>query len=184
MKKLNQLKLLKVLKTALVSAVVMVPLGVQAATPTVETVPYVDLQRYLGKWYEVASFPQRFQKGCTATTAEYSLRDNGKIKVLNSCHLNTVDGPLKSATGTAHVVDHKTNAKLKVTFFWPFYGDYWILDLGENYEYAMVGDSSRKYLWFLSRTPAVDPLVFEHLKKKAEQLGFDLSKLQITEQPK
>jgi apolipoprotein D and lipocalin family protein len=184
MGKLNKVNVIKMmgLSFGVILTVLSFNVSVHAASP-VETVPFVELERYMGKWYEIASFPQRFQKGCTGSTAEYSIRQNGKVKVLNSCRLNSLDGPKKSATGTAHVVDHETNAKLKVTFFWPFYGDYWILDLGPNYEYAMVGDSSRKYLWFLSRTPSIEPEVLEHLRERADQLGFDLAKLRMTLQP-
>jgi len=156
---------------------------IYAKDSPLQTVEYVDLPKYMGKWYEIALFPQWYQKDCTGTTAEYTLMPNEKVKVINSCHLKTLDGKLKIAKGSAHVVDKKTNAKLKVTFFWPFYGDYWILDLGSNYEYAIVGSPNRKGLWFLSRQPKISKELYEKLKKKASSLGFDVSKLTLTVQP-
>ena len=123
--------------------------------PPLRTVEHVDLQRYLGTWYEIASFPQRFQRGCTATTATYAMRADGQIDVLNRCRKGSLDGPEKSAHGIARVVDRSTNAKLKVSFFRPFWGDYWIVDLAGDYSYAVVGHPSRDYLWILSRTPSM-----------------------------
>ena len=92
--------------------------------PPLEVVESVDINRYAGKWYEIASYPAWFQKGCTASTAEYSLLPNGKIRVVNRCHKDRLEGPLKVSKGKAEVVDTTTNAKLKVWFFWPFKGDY------------------------------------------------------------
>src|SRR5689334_3746997 len=97
------------------------------------TVQYVELDKYLGKWYEIAAFPQKFQKGCSLTSAVYSKNEDGSIRVLNSC---MKDGKLKTAEGKAKVVDTKTNAKLSVSFFWPFKGKYWIIGLGHDYSYA------------------------------------------------
>ncbi len=151
-----------------------------AAEKPLETVSRVDLDRYVGKWYEIAAFPQSFEKNCTGSTADYSLLPGGKIRVVNTCHLKSLEGKIKVAKGVAYVVDRDTNAKLKVTFFWPFYGDYWILDLDADYEYAMVGAPDREYLWFLSRTPVVSSTTFGHLLEKARDLGFDVSKLKLT----
>ena len=126
-----------------------------ATAAPLTTVDHVDLQRYVGKWYEIARYPNRFQRKCQSdTTATYTLREDGKVQVANACREK--DGTMTTANGTAKVVDPKTNAKLKVTFFWPFYGDYWILGLGPDYQYAIVGEPDRKYLWILSRTPAMD----------------------------
>lgn len=145
------------------------------------TVPYVDLSRYMGKWYEIASFPQRFQKGCTATTAEYALRGDGKVAVINRCHDKTPQGPERIAKGVARVVDPETQAKLKVTFFWPFSGDYWVIDLADDYSYAVVGHPSRKYLWILSRTPTMDDETYDTiLSKLVTDKGYDLKPLQRT----
>ena len=150
----------------------------------VETVDYVDLNRYLGRWYEIASFPQSFQRGCTATTADYKMRPDGRISVLNSCRIDSPSGRLKEAQGVAWVDDEHTNAKLKVRFFWPFTGDYWIIDLGEDYEYAVVGDPTRNYLWILSRTPKMAQTTYDDiLQRLIETQDYDVSRLQQTVQP-
>jgi apolipoprotein D and lipocalin family protein len=144
-----------------------------------ETVPKVDLEKYLGKWYEIAHLPARFQEGCNETTATYSLLGNGSISVLNECKRN---GKVKLARGKAKVVDKTTNSKLKVTFFWPFYGDYWIIKLGDNYEYSVVGTPDRKYLWILSRKPEMDNTLFSELTHFAKSKGFDVANLIGTRQ--
>lgn len=144
-----------------------------------EVVPQVDLSRYAGRWYEIASFPQRFQKGCTDTRADYRLHDNGKIGVLNSCYRN---GKMDRAKGKAWVADRNTNAKLKVSFFWPFRGDYWIIALGKDYEYAVVSAPSRKYLWILSREPHMDEARYSRIVQQLRDRGFDVGRLRRTEQ--
>jgi apolipoprotein D and lipocalin family protein len=141
---------------------------------TLEVVPHVELKRYLGKWYEIAHLPARFQKDCTDTTATYTLSEDGSISVLNECRRN---GKAKQAKGKAKVVDKNTGAKLKVTFFWPFYGDYWIINLGKNYEYAVVGTPNRKYFWILNRTPQMDDNLFSQLIEFAKSKGFDVTNL-------
>lgn len=151
--------------------------------PPLQTVPRVDLQRYLGTWYEIASFPQSFQRGCTATTANYSLRPDGDIRVLNTCHLERVDGEKKEAIGIARVVDRETNAKLEVSFFRPFWGDYWIIELGDDYEYVVVGHPGRDFLWILSRTPHLAPETYAALLEKLKADGYPLDRLVRTVQP-
>lgn len=126
-----------------------------------KTVDYVDVKRYMGTWYEIARFPQRFERGLVGTSANYELLQNGKVRVLNSGFEGHLGGRLRTAKGVAKVVDTKSNAKLKVSFFWPFSGDYWILELGIEYEYAVVGDESRRYLWILSRTPTMDEALYD-----------------------
>jgi apolipoprotein D and lipocalin family protein len=148
-----------------------------------ETVKRVELSRYLGTWYEIANFPQRFQEGCTATTATYTLREDGDIHVLNRCRKGSLQGEEDSAEGRARVTDSKTNAKLEVTFFWPFWGAYWIIDLGQRYEYAVVGHPSRDYLWILSRTPTMDAAVYEGILARLKENGYPLDRLQKTRQP-
>ena len=93
-----------------------------------------------------------------------------------------MDGKLREVVGTAHIADTKTNAKLRVTFFWPFYGDYWIIDLDENYQYASVSEPKRQYLWILSRTPTMDKSLYEQLTAKLKNNGYDLSFLTKTPQ--
>jgi len=148
--------------------------------PPLQTVSHVDLNRYMGKWYEIASFPQWFQKNCVASSASYSLRADGKVDVLNQCREKTLDGKLKKAKGKAKVVNRETNAKLKVSFFWPFSGNYWIIDLGTNYEYAVVGHPNRNYLWILSRTPHMEQAVYDGILDRLRQQHYDVSRLRKT----
>ncbi len=103
--------------------------------------------------------------------------------MLNRCHLDTVDGALKVANGRARVVDSATNAKLEVSFFGPFWGDYWVIELGPNYEYAVVGHPGRDYLWVLSRTPSVDPAFYDALVARLAERGYETQKLVKTAQP-
>ena len=147
------------------------------------TVAHVDLERYIGTWYEIASYPQRFQKGCTATTAIYTLRPDGMIQVLNRCNRDSLDGRETIARGRARVVDRESNAKLKVTFFWPFWGDYWIIDLDPEYRYAVVGHPSRKYLWILSRSRTMDPVVYSGVLDRLTAQGYEVTRLRVTLQP-
>jgi apolipoprotein D and lipocalin family protein len=139
-----------------------------------EVVPHVELEKYLGKWYEIAHLPAKFQEGCNETTATYTLLKDGSISVLNQ---STKNGKMKQAKGKAKVVDKNSNAKLKVTFFWPFYGDYWIIKLGNDYDYSVVGTPNRKYLWILSRTPQMDDKLYSQLVEYAKSKGFDVNKL-------
>lgn len=144
----------------------------------------VDVNRYLGKWYEIARYDHSFQKGCIAVTATYSMRPDGDIAVLNQCRLSTFEGELRSAEGKVWVADASTNAKLKVSFFWPFSGDYWIIELGEHYEYAVVGHPNRKYLWILSRTPQMNDARYnEILNRLASTHRYDTTRLVKTPQP-
>ena len=147
-----------------------------------ETVPNVDINRYLGKWYEIASFPQRFQKGCHCTTAEYSLSEKGYLVVENRCNRNSVTDKQSYIKGKAFVMKHSGNAKLKVQFFWPFRGKYWIIDLADDYSYAAVGHPNRKYLWILSRTPEMNQQVYEGILARLKVKGFDTNKLNKTPQ--
>ncbi|MDP1829182.1 MAG: lipocalin family protein [Archangium sp.] len=151
--------------------------------PPLQTVPKVDLQRYLGTWYELASFPQSFQKGCTGSTANYSLLPDGDVQVVNRCRLNSLEGEEKVATGLARVVDKDTNAKLEVSFFRPFWGDYWVIQLDPEYRYAVVGHPGRDYLWILSRTPTVDEAVYEGIVAGLKADGYPLDRLVRTLQP-
>jgi apolipoprotein D and lipocalin family protein len=144
----------------------------------------VDLDRYLGRWYEIASFPQRFQRGCVASTATYTRRDDGRIGVLNECRDRSFDGELRRAEGVAWVADEEGSpAKLKVQFFWPFRGDYWIIALDPEYRYAAVGHPSRDYLWILARNPTLHQTIYLELTDRLAALGFDLSRLRLTRQP-
>lgn len=157
--------------------------GCAGKQPPLKTVEKVELSRYQGVWYEIANYPTRFQRGCIATQATYSLKENGDVDVLNQCRMERMDGELKMAHGTAKVVDRESNAKLKVTFFWPFYGSYWIIDLDPDYRWAVVGHPGRDWLWILSRTPVMDEAVYEGILSRLPEKGYDPSKLVRTRQP-
>lgn len=144
-----------------------------------KTVAYVDLKKYAGKWYEIASFPQTFQRGCAHTTAEYTPTNGGYVIVENRCDKN---GKQASVKGKAFVEPNSGNAKLKVQFFWPFRGKYWIIDLANDYSYAVVGHPNRKYLWILSRTPQMRDEIYQAIVERIRQNGFDDSRLNRTAQ--
>jgi apolipoprotein D and lipocalin family protein len=145
-----------------------------------ETVASVNLERYVGKWYEIASYPTIFQKGCTNTSAEYQITDKGYVKVINRCNKDSVDGIAKSIEGKAFVVENSNNSKLKVQFFWPFKGDYWIIGLADDYSWAVVSHPNRKYLWILSRTPVIDESVYKKIIQLIKDKGLDTEKLKKT----
>ncbi len=148
-------------------------LGYAVELPTVAS---VDLERYLGRWYEIARFDHRFEQGCSEVEAFYTLRDDGMIGVKNSCFLAD-ENRTKEAYGRAKIVDKTSNAKLKVTFFWPFYGDYWIIALAEDYRYVVVSEPSKTYFWILSRTPKMTNDDLEHILTFAKEMGFDTTQL-------
>ena len=144
------------------------------------TVKELDLQRYLGTWYEIARFDHRFERGLAGVTATYSMRDDGKIRVLNQGYKNTLDGELSVAEGKAKFTAEP--GKLKVSFFWIFYADYLVMELDENYQWALIGSKSDKYLWILSRTPKLEESVKKLILEKAQNRGYDTSKLIWVEQ--
>jgi apolipoprotein D and lipocalin family protein len=150
------------------------------SSPELQVVPHVDIERYMGKWYEIALYPNWFEKGCFRSTAFYEKLEDGQIKVTNQCRMNGPDGELNEAIGKATIADSKTNAKLKVQFFWPFKGDYWIIDLDRDYQYAIVSEPNRQYLWILSRSPNMDVQTLESLNEKIRSKGFDLTYLKQT----
>jgi apolipoprotein D and lipocalin family protein len=154
------------------------PVG-NAAPP--EPAKPVDLDRYLGRWFEIARYEQVFEKGCVGVTAEYSLRPDGDIAVVNSCRRK--GGRRAVARGRAKVTDLRTNAKLKVTFFWPVYGDYWVLDHADDYSWSIVGEPSGRYLWILARTAVPPEAEVSQLIGRAQALGYDTSMLLRTVQP-
>lgn len=150
----------------------------QADPPPVQSVAKVDLGRYVGKWYEIASFPMYFQRRCIGdTTAEYALRSDGDISVVNRCR--TEDG-FDEATAKAWPVDGSAGSRLKVSFFWPFRSDYWIVGLDDGYRWAVVGNPDRKYLWVLSRTPQLSGEQRDRALQAAKAQGFDLARLRFT----
>jgi len=158
-------------------------LGCRSSGPPLAVAEEVDLERYLGRWYEIASFPQRFQEGCVATTATYSRREDGRVRVVNECRDESFDGELRATEGVAWLADPVENAKLKVQFFWPFSGAYWILEVDPEYGYAVVGHPSREYLWILARNPALAPDVYAGILGRVAAKGFDVERLNRTPQP-
>lgn len=156
---------------------VMLISGCQSNSQTMNksTVKEFDLNRYLGTWYEIARFDHRFERGLVGVTATYSLRDDGKIRVLNQGFKNSLEGKHSSAEGKAKTTGEP--GKLKVSFFWIFYADYLILELDTNYRWALIGSTSDKYLWILSRTPELDEAITRQILDKAQARGYDTSKL-------
>lgn len=151
--------------------------------PELQTVEKVDIVRYMGKWYEIARLPAWFQKGCTGSTATYSLQPDSKVKVVNRCFKDRLNGEIKEAIGVAVVEDTTSNSKLKVSFFRPFWGEYWIIILDENYQYAVVGHPSRDYLWILNRESKMNIKIYEKLIAELESVGYETNKLIKTTHP-
>ena len=156
--------------------------GVKAQPP--QTVDSVDLKKYSGRWYEIASYPARFQEGCHCTTAEYEIIPGKKyIKVINRCvKFSNGNSKISSITGKAFVVSNSGNAKLKVQFFWPLRGDYHIIGLAGDYSWAVVGHPERKYLWILCRQCTMTTDTYNNILKLVRQKGYDTSRLVQTPQ--
>jgi len=159
---------------------IIIPFIVAACTGKPEGVVAVkdfELERYLGKWYEIARLDHSFERGLDNISAEYSLRDDDGVKVINS-GFSQEDNAWEQAEGKAYFVDSTNNGHLKVSFFGPFYGSYVIFELDrKNYQYAFVSGPNTSYLWLLSRTPQVDQEILDRFKKRSQKLGFDTSKL-------
>ena len=142
------------------------------------TVRTLDVHKYMGKWYEIARFDHPFERHLVGVTAEYSLMDNGKIRVINSGYKNNFKGRHKKIEGKAKIPDPKEPGKLKVSFFLWFYSDYYVLELDElHYNYALIGSKSDKFLWILSRTPSLNEKTLNYLLEKARTRGYDTSRL-------
>jgi apolipoprotein D and lipocalin family protein len=156
--------------------------------PPLTTIASLDVPRYMGTWYEIAKYPNRFQKKCVADTrADYQLQSNGRVQVTNRCRMES--GEMNEAVGEARQIGPSTSPKLQVRFApsWlsllPFvWGNYWVVDLDEGYQLVAVSESKREYLWVLSRTPKVDPIQYDALLKRLRVQEFDLSKLELTKQ--
>jgi apolipoprotein D and lipocalin family protein len=166
---------------AVAGAAILLNRSAYAAEP-IPTVPHVDLKRYQGTWYEIARLPLHWENKCAShVTATYTLRPDGKISVLNQCR--RADGTATATLGTAEpATGDSSNSRLKVSFFWPFKGDYWVLALDENYQWALVGTPNLKYLWILSRDPELGTHIIDQLLERSRELGFDTSKLTYTRQ--
>lgn len=156
-------------------------LGACSSNKTLSTVSKLDIQQYAGTWYEIARLPNTFEKGMQCVSATYTPMENGRISVLNKGWL-TEKNKWKEITGTARVPDPAIPGQLKVQFFWPFSGDYYVMALDENYQYALVGDPSRKYLWVLSKKKNMDENMYASLLNTAEALGFAVDKILKIEQ--
>jgi apolipoprotein D and lipocalin family protein len=142
----------------------------------------VDLDRYTGRWYEFARYENRFEKGCESVSAEYAKRNDGLIAVTNSCRDGGTDGPLRVSEGRAKIVPDSANAKLRVSFFGPFYvGNYWVLDHADDYSWSIVGEPSGRYLWILTRDAQPDPTQGAELVRRVAALGYDTSMLRKTQ---
>ena len=172
--------------TGLVAAVLLTAIAVAACVggPSGNPNPpqpakAVDLDRYAGLWYEAARYDMRFEKGCDGVTAEYSKRPDGLIRVVNTCRQGGPTGPVKVVEGQAKVADPASTAKLTVSFFGPFFGDYWVLDHAEDYSWSIVGEGSGRYLWLLTRKPPT-PAELEALTARAKAMGYDTAMLRVT----
>lgn len=160
----------------------------QQGDQSVKTIASLDVPRYLGTWYEIAKFPNWFQKKCVSNTkAVYTAKSDGNLQVLNSC--KTASGEISEAEGLARQIGAKDSPKLEVRFapewlsFLPLvWGDYWVIDLDSQYQVAAVSDPRREYLWVLSRTPQIDPKVYADLLQRLKQQQFDIQKLELTSQ--
>lgn len=160
----------------------------QQTDQTVKTIAALDVPRYLGTWYEIAKFPNWFQKKCVGNTkAVYTAKPDGNLRVLNSC--KTANGETSEAEGAARQIGAKDSPRLEVRFapewlsFLPLvWGDYWVIDLDPQYQVAAVSDPRREYLWVLSRTPQLDPKVYDDLLLRLKQQQFDVRKLELTSQ--
>ena len=159
-----------------------------AALQAVKTIPSIDVARYLGTWYEIAKFPNWFQRKClSGTNANYQLKEDGNVKVTNRCKVE--GGEMAQAIGTARQIGGATSPKLEVRFApdWlailPFvWGDYWVIDLDPQYQLAAVSDPRREYLWILSRTPKVNQKSYDDLLQRLVAQQFDLTQLSLTPQ--
>lgn len=162
--------------------------GLAPAAQPLPTVPAVDLPRYLGTWFEIAKFPNWFQRKCVANTrAEYSLRSDGSLQVTNRCKMTS--GKVDEAIGTARQIGSASSPKLQVRFApdWlslipAVWGDYWVIALDENYQWVAVSEPGRDYLWVLSRTPRMEPQTYADLMLRLSGLGLDVQKLELTAQ--
>lgn len=170
------LRILCVSLTGLALAACETPAVNRTATAPLATVERVDLDRYLGRWYEIARYDHSFERGCQGVTATYSKNPDGSIKVVNACRKGALTGPLDVAEGYAKP-QNAENSKLSVTFFWPFAGDYWVIGLADDYSWALVGEPSGRYLWILSRTPQISPDLRADLIGKLQAKGYNTNAL-------
>jgi lipocalin len=147
-----------------------------------KTVPALDINKYAGTWYEIGRFPHSFEKSLNRVSATYEIKDNGKIKVLNVGYSKTDSTKKKEITGTAWVPNSQEPGKIKVQFFWPFAGDYWVIHLDEAYTEAVVGSPGLDYLWILSRNTEMAEADYQRLLQVAADAGFDTKRVERVKQ--
>jgi len=164
------------------AAAVLCSTGCISAGEPLAVAPQVAVERYTGRWYEIARYPNWFERGCANVTADYALRDDGTLSVINTCRSQDGQTVTDRIEGFARIADPETNAKLTVYFFWPFGAPYWILEIGAEYEYAVVGEPSRSFLWILSRTPTLDDATLAGILNRLPDLGYDPARLEWTPQ--
>jgi len=161
-----------------VAAQILPPVGNRAVPQPAKP---VDPARYAGLWYEMGRYENSFERGCEAVSAEYRMRDDGLLQVVNTCRDGGLDGPIKMIKGRARIVAGSEGAKLKVSFFGPFFfGDYWVLDHGEAYDWSIVGEPSGRYLWLLTRSADPSPAMRAMLESRARELGYDTGLIRPT----
>ena len=146
-----------------------------------KTMTHINLKRYMGTWYEIASLPAPFQKNCFCTQAHYQLKQD-HLAITNRCRKGSKTAQWEDATANGHVVPDSGNSQFKITFFWPFKANYWILYVSPDYQQAVVGTPDRKYLWLLARQKQISSSDFKHLKRIAKRRGYDLDQLSTTPQ--
>ena len=165
-----------------VSLLASLAIGACSKDPPLDTVSNVDLKRYQGKWFEIAKLPRATQTDCYGTVGMYTLTGAQTINLAHQCNVGSFTGPAHLSQANGQVTDPSVASKLSVDFGGGYYGDYWIIDLGANYEYAVVGHPTRQYLWILSRTSTLDPTTLAGILKRAQDKGFDTSQLKYTPQ--
>jgi apolipoprotein D and lipocalin family protein len=172
------------MKHSILCLFVSVLLTITANGQSLQTVAQVDLEKYLGRWFDIASYPARFQKDCRCTTADYDMSpDSNYIRVINRCvKFKKGKSRISEARGKAFIVEGSGNARLKVQFFWPFHGDYYIIGLAMDYSWAVVGHPGRKYLWILSRESYMTTDSYNQALQVAREKGYDLKHIQRTPQ--
>lgn len=176
------------LKTLFFALLTVCAAAMVQATEPLSTVPALDVPRYMGTWYEIAKFPNWFQRKCVGSTrAQYSLQADGRVQVANSCKLDS--GEFEDAIGAARQVGAANSPKLKVRFApaWlslipAVWGDYWVVELDDNYQWAAVSEPGRQYLWVLSRTPRMDPALYADVLARLARKGLEVQKLEVTRQ--
>lgn len=171
------------MKRVIIIVLLSVLLGCTKVTaPPPVTAPTVNINKYMGKWYEIAAFPMFFEKGCYCTEANYSLLSDNTVKVTNQCRRDQPTNKWSIANASAWAANAGDNSKLKVRFFWPFTADYWVLYVDNDYNYAIVGSPNYEYLWILSRQPQISDTQYQKLLTIATQKGYDVKHLKLTPQ--